>query len=321
MLITPTFEMNGGSLTIEMGSGDTDAVDSNGNLYINGGTLTITAQSPFDYDGTGELNGGTLIVNGQEVTSLSNQMMGGGQMGGGQMGSAPGGGRAFVESPGNLQEAVDMVYNAFDIADKYRCLVIILTDKMMAATKESVNLPELRDMSTLPDKSDWIISKRDNLEVSSRRMFPMKRPDGMPFGPALEQFNAGLGKQYEVWNKEEVRYEEYMLDDAEMVIFAYGSVSRIVKAAIKQLRAEGYKVGMFRPITVFPFPVDAIKALDYTKIKKALCVEMAIPGQLAEDVERGLPNDMKLERYGRSGGVIVMPSMVIQKVKELYGKE
>jgi hypothetical protein len=74
---TPTVEINGGDITLKMGSGDTDGIDSNGDLYINGGTLDITAQSPFDYDGTGELNGGTVTVNGSKVTSLTNQMMGG----------------------------------------------------------------------------------------------------------------------------------------------------------------------------------------------------------------------------------------------------
>ena len=89
-IATPTAEFNGGTITIVMGSGDTDAVDSNGNLIINGGTLDITAQSPFDYDGSGQLNGGTLIVNGTETTSLANQM-GGGGMGGGRMGGHGGG--------------------------------------------------------------------------------------------------------------------------------------------------------------------------------------------------------------------------------------
>ena len=83
----PTVEINGGSLTIDMGAGDTDAVDSNGYIYINGGTVNITAQSPFDYDGAAELNGGTVIVNGSEVTTLTNQMMGGGK--GGGMGQTP----------------------------------------------------------------------------------------------------------------------------------------------------------------------------------------------------------------------------------------
>ena len=79
---TPTVEFNGGSTTINMGQGDTDGVDSNGNLYINGGTITVNAQSPFDYDGTAEKNGGTIIVNGTETDTIQNQMMGGGMRGG-----------------------------------------------------------------------------------------------------------------------------------------------------------------------------------------------------------------------------------------------
>jgi 2-oxoglutarate ferredoxin oxidoreductase subunit alpha len=229
-----------------------------------------------------------------------------------------GGGRAFVIAPGNLQEAVDFVYQAFDIADKYRSLVIVLTDKMIGATKEAVELPALRDLSTLPDKSSWVITKRDNLDPASRRMFPLKRPDGVPFGPALEMFNKQMAEKYKVWERDEMRWEEYQLEDAEFVIFAYGSVSRICRAAVKQLRREGYKVGMFRPITLFPFPVRQIAALDYRRIKKALCVEMAVPGQMADDVERALPHTMALEQYGRSGGCIVMPSEVVAKVKELY---
>ena len=79
---TVCIEINGGNINISMGQGDTDAIDSNGNLYIGGGTINITAQSPFDYDGTGVLNGGTVYVNGSQVTTLTNQMMGGGMMGG-----------------------------------------------------------------------------------------------------------------------------------------------------------------------------------------------------------------------------------------------
>ena len=97
---TPTVEINGGNITIKMGQGDTDAIDSNGNIYINGGTINITANSPFDYDGTAEKNGGTIIVNGTETNTITNQMMGGGMNGGmpGQMkqnGNIPNGGEIY----------------------------------------------------------------------------------------------------------------------------------------------------------------------------------------------------------------------------------
>ncbi|MBQ3356207.1 MAG: carbohydrate-binding domain-containing protein [Oscillospiraceae bacterium] len=90
---TPTFEMNAGTLTVVMGAGDTDGIDSNGNIVINGGTIDVTAQSPFDYDGTAQFNGGTLIVNGQQVDSIPNQMMGGGMGGMGDFGGMGGGRR------------------------------------------------------------------------------------------------------------------------------------------------------------------------------------------------------------------------------------
>ena len=86
---TPTIEINGGTITIDMGQGDTDAIDANGNLYINGGTLNITAQSPFDYDGEAKYNGGKIIVNGEETTTITNQFMGGGQQQGGQQPAQP----------------------------------------------------------------------------------------------------------------------------------------------------------------------------------------------------------------------------------------
>ncbi|MBR3275877.1 MAG: carbohydrate-binding domain-containing protein [Eubacterium sp.] len=102
---TPTIEINGGTITIDMGAGDTDAVDSNGNIYMNGGTLTITAQSAFDYDGTAEYNGGTIIVNGVQVNSITNQMMGGMGMQQGGFGGQPGdfGGQGGFGQQGGTQ--------------------------------------------------------------------------------------------------------------------------------------------------------------------------------------------------------------------------
>ena len=99
---TPTIEINGGNITIKMGQGDTDGIDSNGNIYINGGTINITANSPFDYDGEGKVNGGTVIVNGTETTTLTNQMMGGGMMGGPQ-GNMQSGGQFEMNGNSGMQ--------------------------------------------------------------------------------------------------------------------------------------------------------------------------------------------------------------------------
>ena len=107
----PTIEINDGTVTVTMGAGDTDALDANGNLYINGGTVDITAQSPFDFDGEGRLNGGTVTVNGEQVTELTSQMMGGGQMGGGQMGGM-GGGHMHGDMGGGQMGAMGATQNA-----------------------------------------------------------------------------------------------------------------------------------------------------------------------------------------------------------------
>ena len=235
-------------------------------------------------------------------------------------GLGAGGGRAMVLSPGTLQEAVNMVYEAFDLADKYRSVVIILTDKLMGSTVEVVDLPPLRDMATLPDKSDYIMGRRESLDPSTRRNFPLKRPAGKPWPPELEKFNIRMSEKYKQWERDEVRYETYCLDDAEIVVFAYGSVGRICKEGVRMLRAEGIKAGLFRPISLFPFPKEQIRGLDYGRIRKALCVEMAVPGQMAEDVERSIAGQVELETYGRSGGMVVMPRMVVNKVKEMLGR-
>ena len=96
--MTPTIEINGGNITVNMGQGDTDALDANGNIYINGGTINITGQSAFDYDNEGKINGGEVTVNGQKITTMTNQMMGG--PGGGQMGGQMPGGQQGGQMPG-----------------------------------------------------------------------------------------------------------------------------------------------------------------------------------------------------------------------------
>ena len=231
-------------------------------------------------------------------------------------GPGAGGGRAFVISPGTLQEAVDIVYESFDIADRYRTPVIVLTDKLMAATTEAVDIPQMRDLADLPDKSDWTLNCRASMDPADKRtstsvLFPVAEQ---------EKFVIHLNEKYQAWEANETRWENFMTDDAEIILFAYGSVARIVKAAVLQLRSQGIRAGLFRPITLFPFPSKAIKALDLTGVKKLLTVEMAIPGQFVEDVERCIAGRMEVDFFGRGGGVVVEPQEVIEKVRSLLGR-
>lgn len=228
-------------------------------------------------------------------------------------GPGNGGGRAFVMSPENVQELVDQVYMAFDIADKYRNPVIILTDAQVGQSMEIVDIPEMRDLSTLPDRRQWCLSSRNSQEPSDRRVLTSIQQPNIKQKKLWERIN----DKYQAWERDEVRYEEYLIDDAEVVIFAYGSVARVCKACADQLRDMGIKAGVFRPITLYPFPIQQIRNLDFSKIRKALCVEMTIQGKMLEDVERAVAGEVKIDFLGEYGGFLVKPKIVIDKVKEI----
>jgi 2-oxoglutarate ferredoxin oxidoreductase subunit alpha len=230
-------------------------------------------------------------------------------------GLGAGGGRAFVISPSTVQEAVDYVYKSFDIADEYRALVIVLTDKLVSSTIEAVELPPMRDLSSLPDKSSWLLNTRDSMDPKDKRYCQSMV---LPIS-AQEEINLRLNEKYKTWEKKETQWEEYLLEDAEIILFSYGSVGRIAKASVNMLRADGVKAGLFRPITLFPFPEKQIRELDYSRTKRALCVEMAVPGQFVEDVERSVKGRIEVAFYGRSGGVLVKPDEIATRAKALLG--
>lgn len=137
-------------------------------------------------------------------------------------------------------------------------------------------------------------------------------------GPrGLEESNRVSGELYERWAKEDTMVELYKMEDAEYVITGYGTAGRVAKSAVDALRAEGVKVGLIRPIIVFPFPYDAYKALDPKKIKFILDVEMAIPGQMVEDVKFAIQDRIPIHQFGRSGGNIVGREEIIAAFKAL----
>lgn len=229
-------------------------------------------------------------------------------------GPGNGGGRAFVMSPDCVQELVDQVYEAFDIADKYRAPVIILTDAVVGQSMEVVEMPPMRDLADLPDRSSWSIAERANDSMADRRMITSIYQPNIK----QEQLCLRLAEKHRIWEAEEVRYESYCMEDAEIVLFAYGSVGRVCKACVDMLRKEGIKVGVFRPITLYPFPLQQIRELPFGKqIKKALCVEMSTEGKMLEDVQRAVAGQIEVEYLGRGGGFLVRPTMVLDAVRNL----
>lgn len=207
--------------------------------------------------------------------------------------------RLIVFAPSDVQEAVDLTYKAFDIADEYRVPVMILGDGVLGQMMEGVELPPMRALESLPQKN-WALKGYNG--QGERRIINSLRiqPDD------LENYLKELFQRYEVIKQKEARAEVYLCDDAEVILTAYGTPARICKSAVDKLRAHyGIKAGLIRPVTLFPFPDGEYRR--YAKadnVKKFVTVELSM-GQMIEDVKLSVNGLKPVEFYGRSGGNIM----------------
>lgn len=220
-----------------------------------------------------------------------------------------GGLRAFVLAPMSVQEVADFTFRAFDIADKYKNPVVILSDGVIGQMMEPVVLPEYK--TVLPDKSDWIA---DGCEGRERRVI---RDYDLGNRELLEKRYIAASEMYEKWQQEEVVWENIQMDDAEVVIVAYGTSARIAKTVVTKLRSEGHKVGIIRPITLFPFPYDVISKLDKNTVKAVLVVEMAIPAQMYDDVKMVLDRNIPMHSATRCGGIVITPEEIEAALRKI----
>ncbi len=220
-----------------------------------------------------------------------------------------GGFRAMVFAPATLQEAVDLTYNAWDYAERYRNPVMILMDGCLGAIMEEVELPEMKE-TTFENTEEWCLARVDG-RTDSHMITPIL-PE-----PALELLNKGKAMQYKMWEMLDTKVEEFMLEDAEYVVVAYGIAARVAKEAILRLREEGYKVGMVRPITLYPFPKASLDNLDYSKVKGVIDIEMTIPAQMREDIELQVKGRCPVHEYGRSGGMLLDDEGVYDAIAEI----
>ncbi len=218
--------------------------------------------------------------------------------------------RLIVLAPANLQEMVDLVQEGFDLADLYRNPVMILGDGMLGQMMEPVEFKE-RPAMDLPAK-DWA--------TSGLRNHPGRRnvTNSLFLQPdKLEEHNRRMEEKYAKIQSELVRYESTDVEDADIVVVAYGSTARIVRSAMDTAKKEGLKVGLIRPITLWPFPSAPIA--DAAKHAKAfLSVEMST-GQMVEDVRLAVNGAKPVHFYGRVGGMIPTPEAVLAKIKEILG--
>jgi 2-oxoglutarate ferredoxin oxidoreductase subunit alpha len=203
--------------------------------------------------------------------------------------------RTPVFAPASVQEIADLTYHAFEVADRYRTPVMMLSDGMMGQMKEPVVFPE--KIKKLPEK-EWALKGRGN--GPSRYMASL-----ILNVMEMERHNWKLVRKYAEIEKNETRHEEYMTDDAEIVVIAYGTTARIAKGAIKRVRKDGVRAGMIRPITLWPFPGKAIADMA-SRVKQFIVFEMST-GQMVEDVQIALAGRAEIFFHGRPGGVVPTP--------------
>ena len=223
-------------------------------------------------------------------------------------GPAHGDFRMIVLAPASVQEMASLTVKGFDLADKYRMTSMILADGTMGQMMEPVSLEEA--VVADYDKS-WAVTgtkcERKKNIINSLSLIPEE----------LEQLNFARYDRYAKIEEEEVMYEEYMMDDAEICVAAYGIAARVARNAIVKARAEGIKVGMIRPITLWPFPKAAFNAAA-DKVKAFVSVELSM-GQLIEDVELATRCKKPVLLCNRSGGMIPTLEDVLNKIKEAGG--
>ena len=228
--------------------------------------------------------------------------------------SGNGGFQMIVLAPATVQECVDMVYEAFELAARDNNPVLVLTDGVIGTMMEPVVLP--------PMKSDEELAAiRKSFDVDKRACI------GHPLGQKATCFPGSVGTGQEIVNKEaeklyaswdkDVRVEEFLVDDAEIIFAAYGISARISKAVVKQLREEGIKAGLIRPITVNPFPYDAFDKLDFDRVKGILDVEMSIPAQMRWDIDHVVQGRCKINECRRSGGQLLTNDQVLEGARQL----
>jgi len=216
--------------------------------------------------------------------------------------------RTIVLAPASGQESADLTRTAFEYADKYRTPVMIIGDGMMGQMMEPVVFPEPIDPKDLPPKP-W--------KLDGAKGRPSRFIRSLLLEPEMEEeFNWKLFRKYETITREIPQWETYETEDALLVVTAYGTAARIAKGGIKKLREKGLKVGLLRPITLWPFPEKPL--LEMTKqVRDFLSFEMST-GQMVEDVRLAVQGRSNVHFYGRPGGVIPTPDEIAGEIEKIY---
>ncbi len=215
--------------------------------------------------------------------------------------------RTIVLAPSSVQELADFTHRAFDLSDKYRIPVIVLGDGMLGQMMEPLEFKH-KAPDVPPIREDALRGANGG---------PSRVIKTFTSNPSeLEEINWSLFRRYKLIKRDETTCETFLVEDAQLVVVAFGIAARIAKGAIKNARAEGLKVGMLRPTTLWPFPSEKVQELAKST-KHFLVFEMNM-GQMLEDVQLALGGTGEVQFYGRPGGVIPTPSEVLRVISRLY---
>ncbi len=219
--------------------------------------------------------------------------------------------RLLCMAPASVQEAVEMVMEAFGLAEKYRNPVMILGDGLIGQMMEPVEFPE--NLKAKPsNKDDWATNGMDTRKSNTRNLVKT-----LYLNPEeLNAHNLKLKAKYDRMEREETRFESYNMDgDYKALIVSYGTMSRVCRTAIDRLKADGVEIGMLRPLTLFPFPLKAIhEAAQKQSCEVVFSIEMSM-GQMMEDVQRSVCGKRPVHWYGKCGGEVPTPEEVMEVVK------
>ncbi len=218
--------------------------------------------------------------------------------------------KLLVYAPYNLQEMWDLTVLAFDKADEYRNPVMILGDGVIGQMMEPF-YPKPYMRPELPEK-DWVLDGCKDREPRVIKSLYMGEGE-------LEMRNNILQKKYRMMKDKEVSFESYYTEDSEIIIVAFGIAARIALSSVRRLRREGFKVGLFRPITLFPFPEKELFMLS-RESRRFITIEMNA-GQMVEDVRLSVNGISEVLFYGKPGGTIITPEEVQEKILQLFNHQ
>ncbi|MGD1996645.1 MAG: 3-methyl-2-oxobutanoate dehydrogenase subunit VorB [Anaerolineae bacterium] len=214
----------------------------------------------------------------------------------------------IVLAPANVQEAIDLMVLAFDLAEKYRTIAMVIADGSIGQMMEPAELPPMRPVRSREERPDWALTGADERQPNIITSLYLGAEN-------LEEVNLRLQAKLKEIAASEVRWKEYNTEDADLLLVAFGTVGRVCQSVVREARDKGLRVGLLRPITVWPFPSDRLAELA-ERVRGMLVVEMNA-GQMVEDVRLAVEGRSPVRFYGRMGGVVPLPDEILPELEKM----